>query len=89
MNAKLQELQNQFIQDQKNYIAVFYAPNSAIKITMNGKFEIIEFEINKDLSINQIETMLPPLLNEAILKNSEYIQQLVKKIQEKISIQNK
>ena len=89
MNAKLQELQNQFIQDQKNYNAVFYTPNSAIKITMNGKFEIIEFEINKDLSINQIETMLPPLLNEAILKNSEYIQQLVKKIQEKISIQNK
>lgn len=71
---KIQKFQQNFIEFQQNLFETITSENNEIKITINGKVEIIELKINIIMSVNDLEILLKHTINRAISQVSINLQ---------------
>ena len=77
---KLQDLHLRILELQANISETITSLDNKVVVTINGKVEVTELKIDQSLSSKELETILPKIINLAIVKVSSKLQESMKNV---------
>ncbi len=63
---------------QNNLVETTTSDNDIVKVIMNGKMQIVEIKIGKEMPLNELEILLKEAINKSIIQVSTKLQETMK-----------
>ena len=74
----IQKMQQQLLAFQNNLVETTTSDNDIVKVIMNGKMQIVEIKIGKEMPLNELEILLKEAINKSIIQVSTKLQETMK-----------